>query len=48
MKHPRWRKAQMYIDVFNHRQLIILRLFVIWQLASDFSIGHHHYNVTTK
>jgi hypothetical protein len=31
---------QMYADGFSHTQLTVLRIFVIWKLIPNSSIGH--------
>lgn len=37
-KHRRWCIIQMHNEVFSHTHLILLRMFIIWQLVSTSSV----------
>jgi hypothetical protein len=41
MKHTHWGNTQKYIDAFNDTLHTPFWLFIIWQLVSASSIGHH-------
>jgi len=45
MKHPRWFNNQMFNDVYNHTQLTLSRMFIVWQPVSTSSICHHQATV---
>jgi len=32
----------MYIDIFSHTRLTLLRVFITWQHVSTSNVRHHH------
>ena len=38
VKHRRWCNTQMHNEVFGHKQITLLRMFIIWQLVSTSSV----------